>query len=126
MPHVFIEVNVVTSIEMIYTVSLHSRNDITARSRIRGLGWTVWVQALSNPDSKVHEANMGHIWGRQDPSGPHVGPMNFVIWVNAISSLQCWRVFIVSCDMIPYYKRTRPYLAFCCVDYSQILIMPNM
>ena len=23
---------------------------------------------------------MGPIWGRQDPSGPHVGPMNFVIW----------------------------------------------
>ena len=33
------------------------------------------------PDSKVHGANMGHIWGRQDPGGPHVGPMNFAIWV---------------------------------------------
>ena len=32
------------------------------------------------PDSKVHEANMGPIWGRQDPGGPHIGPMNFVIW----------------------------------------------
>ena len=32
------------------------------------------------PDSKVHGANMGPIWGRQDPGGPHVGPMNFVIW----------------------------------------------
>ena len=28
------------------------------------------------PDSKVHGANMGPIWGRQDPSGPHVGPMD--------------------------------------------------
>ena len=26
------------------------------------------------------EANMGTIWGRQDPGRPHVGPMNFVIW----------------------------------------------
>ena len=34
----------------------------------------------SNPDSKVHGANMGPIWGRQDPGGPHVGPMNFAIW----------------------------------------------
>ena len=25
---------------------------------------------------------MGPIWGRQDPGGPHVGPMNFVIWVG--------------------------------------------
>ena len=32
-------------------------------------------------DSKVHGANMGPIWGRQVPGGPHVGPMNFAIWV---------------------------------------------
>ena len=32
------------------------------------------------PDSKVHGANMGPIWGRQDKGGPHVGPMNFTIW----------------------------------------------
>ena len=32
------------------------------------------------PDSTVHGANMGPIWGRQDPGGPQVGPMNFVIW----------------------------------------------
>ena len=32
-----------------------------------------------NPDSKVHGANMGPIWGRQDPGGPHVGPMNFAV-----------------------------------------------
>ena len=34
------------------------------------------------PDSKVHGANMGPIWGRQDPDGPHVGPMNLAIWVS--------------------------------------------
>ena len=28
-----------------------------------------------SPDSKVHGANMGPIWGRQDPGGHHVGPM---------------------------------------------------
>ena len=33
------------------------------------------------PDSKVHGANMGLIWGRQDPGGLHVNPMNFAIWV---------------------------------------------
>ena len=31
---------------------------------------------------------MGPIWGRQDPGGPHVGPMNFVIWVIACSDLR--------------------------------------
>ena len=38
------------------------------------------VQTNNNPDSKVHGVNMGSIWGRQDPGGPHVGPMNFAIW----------------------------------------------
>ena len=32
------------------------------------------------PDSKVYGASMGPIWGRQDPGGPHVGPMNIAIW----------------------------------------------
>ena len=32
------------------------------------------------PDSKVHGAKMGPIWGWQDPGGSHVGPMNLAIW----------------------------------------------
>ena len=32
------------------------------------------------PDNKVHGANMGLIWGRQDPGGRHVGPLNLAIW----------------------------------------------
>ena len=31
-------------------------------------------------DSKVHGANMGLLWGRQDSGGPDGGPMNFAIW----------------------------------------------
>ena len=31
------------------------------------------------PDNKVHGTNMGPIWGRQDPGGPHVGAMEFAI-----------------------------------------------
>ena len=34
------------------------------------------------PDSKVHVANMGPTWGRQDTSRPHVAPMNLAIWVS--------------------------------------------
>ena len=33
------------------------------------------------PDRKVHGANMGPIWGRKDPDGPNVCPMNLAIWV---------------------------------------------
>ena len=36
---------------------------------------------IKSPDSKVYGANMGPVWGRQDPGGPHVGPMNLAIWV---------------------------------------------
>ena len=35
--------------------------------------------AFNNPDSKVHGANMGPTWARQDPVGPHVGSMNLAI-----------------------------------------------
>ena len=34
---------------------------------------------ILDPDSKAHGAHMGPIWGRQDPGGPHIGPMNFAI-----------------------------------------------
>ena len=38
------------------------------------------------PDSKALGANMGPTRGRQDPREPHVGPMNFDIWVYILSS----------------------------------------
>ena len=43
--------------------------------------WTLFTK--KHPDSKFHGANMGPIWGRQDPGGPHVGPMDFAIWEDA-------------------------------------------
>ena len=46
------------------------------------------------PDSKVHGANMGPIWGRQDPGGPHVGPMNFAIWVHNYHSTAIHMVWL--------------------------------
>ena len=39
------------------------------------------------PDNKVHGANMGPMWGQQDPGGPHVAPMNFAIWEFVLSVL---------------------------------------
>ena len=41
----------------------------------------LWNNPEEYPDSKVHGANMGPIWGQQNPGGPHVGPMKFIIWV---------------------------------------------
>ena len=34
------------------------------------------------PDNKIPGANMGHTWVLLAPGGPHVGPMNLVIWVT--------------------------------------------
>ena len=49
---------------------------------------SVNMQALHilyiRPDDMVYVANMRPIWGRQDPGGPHVGPMNFAIRASFI------------------------------------------
>ena len=44
------------------------------------------------PDGKVHGANMGPIWGWQDPGGPHVGPMNLAMW-NSSDRIFKWIFF---------------------------------
>ena len=62
------------------------------------------LMQVNNPDSKVHGANMGPIWGWQDPGGPHVGPMNLVVWEAIVYILQMfWRVLTM------YYEATTLY-----------------
>ena len=52
------------------------------------------------PDSKVHGANMGPIWGRQDPGGTHVGPMNFAIWdMLLFARTSYWTKSLVASDL---------------------------
>ena len=48
------------------------------------LRWNVRYSNFHIPDSKGHGANMGPTWGRQDPCGPHVGPMSFAIWDSLV------------------------------------------
>ena len=45
--------------------------------------WELVKSCVSIPDCKVHGANMGPIWGRQDQSGPHIGPMELVSGICA-------------------------------------------
>ena len=47
--------------------------------------WRVLTLRSNNRANKVYRANMGPTWGRQDPGGPHVGPMNLAIWVTYFS-----------------------------------------
>ena len=48
------------------------------------------IVSNNSPDSKVHGANMGPIWGRHDPGGPHVGPMNFAIFESIVDCYLPW------------------------------------
>ena len=50
------------------------------------MAWRGKQAGHNYPDSKDHGAYMGPIWGRgrQDPGGPHVGPMNFAIWIGLL------------------------------------------
>ena len=72
---------------------------LSVRSFIRLSVSEVWDYILRNyPDSNVHGANMGPIWGRQDPGGPHIGPMIFAIWVvqvylRSLGRIAVWSFF---------------------------------
>ena len=66
-------VNVISS--MIVIMWFKIKEPVCAMDPKHIVAW--WV---INPDSKVHGANMGPIWGRQNLGGPHVSPMNLAIW----------------------------------------------
>ena len=67
----------------------------------------------------VHGANMGLIWGRQDPGGPHDGPMNFTIWdVLFVSRLSMVMVLLII--QLPILVRVASLAPGCC----NIVTMP--
>ena len=75
---------------------------------------------LNIPDNKVYGANMGPIWGRQDPGGPHVGPMKLAIWdlsmlihVHLMPMKQHWIPWISNhMPSIVWNEITYPFLNF--------------
>ena len=83
------ERSAVIGVRVCVTSMSHSQNDPErfAGDRDSGDPWIFFKSSLTclvSPHSKVHGTNMGPIWGWQDPGGPHVGPMNFAIWVLII------------------------------------------
>ena len=60
-----------------------------------------WMRTGKIPDSKVYGANMGPIWGLQDPGGPHVGPMNLAIWDDLVG---CWTKLEILEKMSTFYS----------------------
>ena len=69
-----------------------------------GFNWAIIVSGFEPStdglDSKVHEANMGPIWGQKDPGGPHVCPVNFAFWVlhESIITYRHWPSDIIEED----------------------------
>ena len=61
------------------TISTIRMNVVYSLTFIRYQDTTYLATGHHDPDSKVHGPSTGPIWGRQDPGGPHVGPMNFAI-----------------------------------------------
>ena len=57
----------------------------------------VYYNCIDYPDNKVHWANLGPIWGRQDPGGPHVGLMNLAIWVIVLYGTKGKSPYILLC-----------------------------
>ena len=60
---------------------VHLHCDVTIGTETITTGCSCRSFKGDSPDGKGHWAIMWPIWGRQDPGGPHVGPMNFAIWV---------------------------------------------
>ena len=69
----------------------------------------------ANPDSKVHGANMGPTWGRQDPGGPHVGHQILAFWVKPMSCPLRWWFHAdrVDRDDVMIWKRLSALLTLC-------------
>ena len=56
-----------------------------------------YLLQIDNPDSKICGAHMGPIWGRQEPGGPHVSPMNFAIW-ECIQHFWSYQWLVLDCS----------------------------
>ena len=86
------------------------------------------------PENKVHGANMGSIWSRQDPGRPYIGPMNFAIWVaiavlgsRASVFMQWWPGGVFVCIYGSGISRDNAFWTFdksCTHLYFWILTMP--
>ena len=76
--HKIYEINVSNPIH--FTDIFGCDPNLLARLETMSCTWHMPFCCRTHPDNKDRGANMGPIWGRHDPAGPHVGPMNLAIW----------------------------------------------
>ena len=64
--------------------NVHKTGEITFSAEIEQILKSVLVedtyQFISQVNDTLIAKFMGPIWGRKDPGGPHVDPMNLAIW----------------------------------------------
>ena len=76
------------------------------------------------PDSKVHGANVGPIWGRQDPDGPHVGPMNLAIYDLSLEAIMCHKR--LNCYMTYHHELNGAYRSYLLTLNGNVLFCVHM
>ena len=59
---------------------------------LRNLSVSASKGVTNTPDNKVHGANMGSIWGRQDPGGPHVAPWTLLSGIKPLAACRLWSI----------------------------------
>ena len=75
-PNRLVGLDDIAMVEYEQLVNCQLENDVTLTSCEDSL-WDQLVK-ITFPDSKVHGANMGPIWGRQGPGGPMLTPWNLL------------------------------------------------
>ena len=72
------------------------------------------ISLLRYHDRKFYEVNMGPTWGRQDPGGPHVGPVNLAFWVYLENKVFLWIPFTKdSISHLPSFQIFVVWLTIC-------------
>ena len=73
--------------------------------------WPSLVEGLASRflDRKVYGGNMGPTWVRQDPGGPHVGPMNLAICVVSVPNIN-----LHQCRLVVHWSQEQTLLEECC------------
>ena len=70
----------------------HNINNITQDVTLMEISVCLFCSVQSNPDSKVHGANMGPSWVLSAPVGPHIGPMNLAI--KEVLAVHCISIIV--------------------------------
>ena len=73
--------------------------------------------SYTNLNSKVHVANMGPMWGPQDPGGPQVGQVNLAIWKSYADVL--WHMDYVTRS---YYDWTRTCVPKKFIEFCRLIL----